>query len=230
VILDIVPDVPDIVRRFVIAGAGQQAQLLAGRVLGNGQDVVLVDDDAMHVAEARSKGLTVIEADPKDIQTWQDLEPETIRAVAVLLPDDEANLEASWVLREDLFAEQRIVSVAHDSIQAGKFVELDVQAVNPSLSPVVELEYMLLYPSVSSLISDMDDEHDVAEVRLRNPALTDRPIHSLELPEGVLIILIRRENQVIYPRGHTRLEIDDRLTLMGPLQSVRQMTRWAQER
>jgi Trk K+ transport system NAD-binding subunit len=100
---------------------------------------------------------------------------------------------------------------------------LDVQVINPTLSPVVELEYLLLYPSVSSLMTDLEDEHDIAEVRLGCPELTGRPLREIDLPEGAIIILVRRNGDVIYPRGHTVLQVGDRLTLMGSLESVREL-------
>jgi CPA2 family monovalent cation:H+ antiporter-2 len=106
---------------------------------------------------------------------------------------------------------------------AQPFTDLGVQVINPSLSPVVELEYLLLYPSVSSLIADLEDEHDIAEVCLRCAEFTGRRLRELDLPEGAIIVLVRRNGDVIYPRGRTVLEIGDRLTLMRPLEGVREL-------
>ena len=66
---------------------------------------------------------------------------------------------------------------------------------------------------------------DIAEVRLGCADLTGKPLHELELPEGAFIVLIRREGDVIYPRGHTVLQIGDHLTLMGPQDAVRELSR-----
>jgi trk system potassium uptake protein len=97
--------------------------------------------------------------------------------------------------------------------------------VNPSVSPVAEMEHMMLYPSVSSLMADLEDEHDVVEVRLNSPELAGKPIQELDLPNQVMIILVRRAGEVIYPHGLTQLQRGDRLTLMGPLDGVREMAR-----
>jgi Trk K+ transport system NAD-binding subunit len=97
--------------------------------------------------------------------------------------------------------------------------------VNPSLSPVVELEYLLLYPSVSSLIGDLEDEHEVLEVRLGCTDIAGRPLSEVSLPAGAMVVLVRRNGDVIYPRGNTRLQIGDQLTLMGPLDGVRELAR-----
>jgi Kef-type K+ transport system membrane component KefB/Trk K+ transport system NAD-binding subunit len=216
------PPVATVPRKFVIAGAGRSARLLARRILGHGEEVVVIDQYPQHLARARDMELHVIEADAAHRESWNALEPETIRAVAVLLPEDDRNLEVCRVVKCELGL-QRVVSRVHDATLAQPFTDLGVQVINPSLSPVVELEYLLLYPSVSTLIADLEDEHDIAEVRLRCAELTGRPLRDLDLPEGAIIVLVMRNGDVIYPRGHTVLEIGDRLTLIGPLEGVREL-------
>jgi len=220
----IAPAVEEIERKFVLVGAGRSARLLAKRILGHGIDVVLVTRDPRHVAAAEEMDLAIVEADATEPETWDALDPETIRAVAVLLPEDEENLEVSRVVRE-IVGIDRVVSRAHDATQTRFFTELGVQMINPSLSPVVELEYLLLFPSVSSLMTDLEDEHDIIEIRMFCPELAQKPLRDLQLPEGATIVLIRRDGDVIYPRGHTSLRMGDHLTLMGPLEAVREMAR-----
>ncbi len=220
----IVPVEPSVARKFVIAGAGRSARLLARRILGHGEEVVVVGNAPRQVAAAREMDLPLVEREVTDKATWLDLGPETIRPVAVLLPEDDANLQVCRLLRCE-FGLQRVVSRVHDATEAWLFSELGVQVINPSLSPVVELEYLLLYPSVSSLITDLEDEHDIAEVRLRCSDLANRPLSELEIPEGVVIVLVRRDGDVIYPHGDTRMQIGDRLTLMGSLEGVRELAR-----
>lgn len=211
-------------QKFVIVGAGRSARLLAKRILGHGEEVVLVDDEPKQISAAAEMALPFLEADPLEPQTWETLEPERIAAVAVLLPEDDRNLRVSRLLRNEVCLE-RVISRVHDATQMASFSELDVPVINPSLSPVVELEYLLLFPSVSSLMTDLEDEHEIAEVRLSCKELTNQPLRDLELPEGALIVLIRRNGDVIYPRGHTILQVGDLLTLMGSMEAVRDLER-----
>jgi trk system potassium uptake protein TrkA len=218
----IAPAVLTVRRRFVIVGAGRSARMLAGRIVRHGEDVVLVDNDPHHVAAAQEVGLPLVSADATNGATWLELEPETIRAVAVLLRDDERNLKVCQVVRGELGMD-RVVSRADDATQIQLLAKMGVQVINPSLSPVVELEYLLLYPSVSSLLTDLEDEHDITEVRLASHDLAGRPIQELELPQGVMIVLVRRNGDVIHPQGRTVLQIGDRLTLMGGVNAVREL-------
>jgi hypothetical protein len=47
----------------------------------------------------------------------------------------------------------------------------------------------------------------------------------LDLPEGAVTVLAPRCSDVIYPRGHTRLQTGDRPTLMGSTKGDRVLAR-----
>jgi Trk K+ transport system NAD-binding subunit len=223
----IMPERSEPDRRYVIVGAGRLPRLLARRISDHGEKVLFIDCDESRAAAVEELGVPFVQGDALDPATWSGLEPESIRAAAVLLPDDEDNLEVCRLLSDELGI-RRIASRIHDATLAPSFTELGVQVINPSLSPVVELEYLLLYPSVSSLMTDLEDEHDLAEVRMGCPDLAGRPLRDLALPAGAMIILVRRNGEVIYPRGHTRLQIGDRLTLMGSVEGVRRLVQHCQ--
>ena len=220
----IAPAVPTVKRKFVMVGAGRSAQMLAKRIHGHGEEVVIVERDPARVAEVEAMGLPAIHADARDLDVWKALDPTTIGAAAILLAEDPLNLEVSRLAREKVGI-QRVVSRVNDATQIGLFTEMGVQVINPSLSPVVELEYLLLFPSVSSLMTDLEDEHDFTELRLGCPELTGRPMRELDLPAGAFIVLVRRNGDVIYPRGDTILQLWDRLTLMGSVEAVRELAR-----
>ena len=104
-------------------------------------------------------------------------------------------------------------------------MDLGVKVINPTLSPAAELESLMLYPSVTSLMTDLEDEHDVAEVRLDCAELVDQPLKELDLPKGAIVILVRRNGDVIYPDDETVLQFGDQLTLVGSLEAVRELVR-----
>jgi Kef-type K+ transport system membrane component KefB/Trk K+ transport system NAD-binding subunit len=220
----ILPQTPALRRKFVIVGAGRMPRLLARRILGHNEEVVFVDYDESRAPQVEEMGLPMLQADPLDPDTWERLQPETIRAVAVLLPEDETNLKVSRLVHER-YGIRRVVSRVQDALRASEFTEMGVQVINPSLSPVVELEYLLLFPTVSSLMTDLEDDHDIAEVRLGCPELVGKPLRDLGLPSRATIVLVQRNGEVLYPRGDTQLETGDRVTIMGSLDAVRDLVR-----
>jgi Trk K+ transport system NAD-binding subunit len=211
-------------RTFVVVGAGKQPRLLAQRIAGHEEQVVVIDRDPGRRQAVEALGLPFVLGDATDPGTWRELKSHNIQAVATLLPDEAANLEVCRLLRNGLQIEQVIARV-RDATWTRAFTDLGVSVVNPSLSPVAEMEHLMLYPSVSSLMDDLEDEHDVMEVRLDCPDLAGQPLRDVDLPERVMVILVRRDGAVIYPRGETTLRVGDMLTLMGPLEGVHEMAR-----
>jgi trk system potassium uptake protein TrkA len=220
----ILPAAPSIRRKYVVVGAGKAPRLLARRVDGHGQEVVVIDRDPERAASVEALGLEFVEGDARHRALWDELSPDTVQAVAVLLPNDDDSLHVARLVRNDLGIDH-VVARVHDATRSQDFSDLGVRVVNPSLSPVVELEYLLLYPSVSSLIGDLEDDHEVLEVRLNCADFTGLPLRELQLPEGSMVVLVRRNGDVIFPRGETRLRIGDRLTLMGPVHGVHELAR-----
>jgi Trk K+ transport system NAD-binding subunit len=220
----ILPSKPTQRHKYVVVGAGKQPRLLARRIAGHGYDVVVVDRESRREAAIEKLGLPFVQGDATDPAVWEALDPNTIYGVAVMVHDDDISLRVSEVARCD-YGLEHVVARVQDATRAQAFTDLGVGVVNPTLSPVVELEYLLLYPSVASLLGDLEDEHEVAEVRLTCPELADKPLQDVNLPEGAMVVLVRRDGDVIYPRGSTWLKTGDVLTLMGPLESVQELAR-----
>ncbi|MBN1661259.1 MAG: cation:proton antiporter [Anaerolineae bacterium] len=211
-------------RTFVVVGAGKQGRLLAQRIAGHEEQVVVIDRDPARAQAVEGLGLPFVLGDAANPATWRELEPDQIQAVATFVPDEKSNLEVCRLLRNGLGFDQVIARV-HDATWTRTFMDLGVCVVNPSLSPVAEMEHLMLYPSVSSLMDDLEDEHDVMEVRLDCADLAGHPLRDIDLPEKVMVILVRRDGAVIYPRGETTLQVGDVLTLMGPLEGVHELAR-----
>ncbi len=54
-------------------------------------------------------------------------------------------------------------------------------------------------------------------------SLIGRTLRDLELPDGCLVALVRRGREAIVPRGRTRLEEGDRLTIIGEPEEIREL-------
>jgi trk system potassium uptake protein len=220
----LLPHIQPVRRKFIVVGAGKQPRLLARRIADHGEQVQVVDRDPNRAPAVELMGLPFVHGDAREPTTWSSLGTDNIQAVAAMLPDEDANLAVCRLLREQLGIEQ-VVARVRDATRTGSFADLGVSVVNPVLSAVGEMEHLMLYPSVSSLMDDLEDEHDVVEVSLKCQDLVDQPIRDLELPSQVMIILVRRDGDVIYPKGDTKLQGGDRLTLLGPLEGVQEMAR-----
>lgn len=58
------------------------------------------------------------------------------------------------------------------------------------------------------------------EPETRTAPLMDKQMRDLNLPEGTLIALVRRDDEVLIPRGSTTLTAGDRITIIGEEESI----------
>lgn len=82
-----------------------------------------------------------------------------------------------------------------------------------------------------------EDEQDLKETLLRDDRflnivlqkntksgqLIGRALKDIDMPEGSLVALIRRHGNIIVPRGRTRLEAGDRLTIIGEADGIAEL-------
>ena len=55
----------------------------------------------------------------------------------------------------------------------------------------------------------------------KNAQLIGRKINELQLPEEIMVALIHRNNRIVVPRSHTVLEEEDRLTIVGEVEGIK---------
>jgi len=81
------------------------------------------------------------------------------------------------------------------------------------------------------------DEHQIREAILNeerflpleikkeenSEVMIGQQIHDLEIPNGCLIIWLRRDDQILIPRGNTIIKDGDRLTIIGDKEGIKKM-------
>ena len=70
-------------------------------------------------------------------------------------------------------------------------------------------------PALYELLTRTDDDKEVCEIVINNPAYLDTPLKDLDLPADVLLLALRRDGELMVPHGNTRLMEGDHLTLLG---------------
>lgn len=60
--------------------------------------------------------------------------------------------------------------------------------------------------------------------------ITRAPLKQLKLPRGVVLVMVRRHDDMILPRGETQLQPGDKVMAMGRSPAVRELSRWLRKR
>ncbi len=207
----------DILPPIVVFGAERLGLQVAEQLLGHHEKVVLVDPDADLIARARqrsSAGIEVMHANIDEEEEKLAGYLDLADTVVVTLSDTDRNRHICHVARTR-YGVDHIVTLVRETNRLVEFETLNVTVFNPSLDQAALLSLLARNPDIYELLTRTDDNKEVSEVWLHNPAYDDRSLRELDLPGDVLILSIRRDGEFIVPRGNTQLEYGDHLTLVG---------------
>ena len=98
--------------------------------------------------------------------------------------------------------------------------------INPRATTVSSILRHIRHGRVRAIYSIGDAEAEVIEVQvLDTSAITGKTVRNSDLPEGCLIGLMRKGEKILVPRGDTRIEEGDVLTLFCMREQVNEVER-----
>ena len=209
---------------MLIYGSGDLAFQVARDLDAHGEDVCFVETNAEAIKRIQGQGFSLQQSEGNLTSCFDALLPAEIEAFLALDSDSEANLEACRAARRRGI-EHVLVFVA-DPLQLPEFRKLGVQTLTPSLYRSSLLALMARNESLFELLTSTTDEHDLRELLLTNPDLVGKRLSEIQLPGDILVLAIRREDEMIVPHGGTRLVLGDRLTILGDLERMLSVQMW----
>jgi CPA2 family monovalent cation:H+ antiporter-2 len=85
------------------------------------------------------------------------------------------------------------------------------------------LALMARNPAIFSLLTSTEDERDLRELTMLNRDADGKRLIDLQFPPGLLVLAIRRGDELIVPHGTTRLSLGDRVTILGEHDALQAM-------
>ncbi len=146
------------------------------------------------------------------------LHPETADT-AVLLLSDEENYRLAEYLYEKAGTD-RIVVRLNDFRQSQKFEELGAYIVNPGLAMVSLLDHYVRAPLTTSLLLGKETGRDTLDIVVRDKRLDGVLLRDLRLPPDVIILAVKRGDEMVITHGYTKLHVGDHLTFVGSRESL----------
>ncbi len=217
-----------------------EAETPSPAAVGEGRDALVLGVEAASVALAerlRSHGWSVVMADPEREQVdrfaGSDVEMHHLSevtaeavgalvtprtdAVVALLRSDEANLRACRAAE----GVPRLVARASDLARYNEFRAHGALVIDGTSALVNLLDQAVRAPqSAALLLHQSDDERELAQVTISNPAIDGLFVRDLHLPSDVLLLDILREGGSVVPHGNNVLRLRDEVTLLGGAESL----------
>ena len=202
--------------RIIVIGPRSSAELLDRRLREHEFDTVLISAQDI-------EGISKHGPEKKYAEVLEDAGAERAHTVVAMRHSDEENLRLCRVARND-YGVENVVSWVQNPALNEDFRECGARVTNPAYSAVLTIESMVLSPGAFSMTADVDEMHEVREVRVTNGELHGRALDKLTLPGDVLVFMIERDGGVLVPDnvpGHEiYLQEDDVVTLAGSAEEV----------
>lgn len=207
-------------RVLIVAGSRPHGRLLAQRLQAHGEVVTVVSRDGDVVREAEKLGLETVRVENhRFLRALEHARVERARTVLCLLDDEAENERLSLAVRRHLGVDTVIAHVESHAV-AERMRRAGIRVVEPGVALLVTMEALVRNPHAFSILTETEGAWHVQVVTLRRADLDDRQLSQVRLPEEALVMVIARQGEVRIPRGHTRLRLGDRLTLVGSKPAV----------
>jgi voltage-gated potassium channel len=214
----------------IVCGFGRVGQILCRDLTKAGMPLVVIDSDPKRLALAESLGYPMVAGDAAEDRTLVAAHIDTARVVAVVLPDDAANVFVTLSARE-LNADVEIIARGERPDTEPKLLRSGAtRVVLPAAAGASRIARMIVAPTAESLLGDAASVHAVnqqlQEIGMEIgeiPVPSDSDLVGARLSDldmrGTLavIVAIRRPDGEIRrtPHPSTVLEPGDSLIVAG---------------
>ncbi len=205
--------------RVIVVGAGKVGTFIAADLVASGHEVVLVEQNRDRFEQLDGRpgldGVTWIVADACEVSDLAKAKPERADALVAVTGDDEDNLVASLLAKQE-FAVPKVLARVNHPANEWLFNEewgIDVAVSTPHLLSGLVQEAM----SVGSVVRllQLSSAARLVEVTLGD----DAPVVGVEVaraafPRDSSVVAVLRAGSVVVPRGDTRLLAGDEVLVL----------------
>lgn len=205
---------------ILIVGAGRVGYFLAQRLVQDKHGVALVEKDKVACEEmTRQLDILVINGDGCSPAVLKEAGVERADVVAAVTGEDEDNLIICQLAKER-FSVARTVGRVNDPKNEHIFLELGVDIPIDATTIIAKMiEEEVSFNDFVNLLSFKRGKLAIVRVDLPDEApVINKMVQDIRLPPDSVLVSIVRGEEVIVPRGDTKLEAGDdiiALTMVG---------------
>ncbi len=212
-------------RLTLIYGSNDLAFQVARDLQAHGDEICFVETDEEAAEQITEQGFEIEYRISNLTGCIDALPPNQIDAFIALEVSDKKNLAACQAARARGI--EHVITFVIEPILLPDFKKMGVQTLTPSIHRSSLLALMARNPAIFELMTSTTDDRDLRELILMNPDLHGKRLSEVRFPGDLLVLAIRRNDEVIVPHGTTRLSMGDHLTILGDLDVIQAAEDWA---
>jgi voltage-gated potassium channel len=214
----------------IVCGFGRVGQILSRDLAEAGMPLLVVDTSPERLALAESLGYPTVAGDAAEERTLRAAHIDTAKVVAVVLPDDAANVFVTLSARELSDSVQIIARGERPDTERKLLRSGATRVVLPAAAGANRIARMITHPPPECLLADAVNMNELNQhlleigleitefVLAADSDLVGAPLSAVDLREtAVMIIALRKPDGEIRrnPHGTTTLEAGDAIILVG---------------
>jgi trk system potassium uptake protein len=203
--------------RVAIAGAGNVGRSIAGELLENGHEVLLIEREPKALKKQTVPNATWLLADACELDSLEEARLQDCTVVVAATGDDKVNLVVSLLSKTE-YGVPRVVARINHPKNEWLFNEswgVDVAVSTPRLLAAL-VEEAVTVGDLVRLMTFRRGEANLVELTLPPDApLAGHRVGDITWPRDVTLVAILRDNRVITPSPDDPLEAGDELMFLA---------------
>ena len=203
--------------RVVIAGAGSVGRSIARELIGNGHEVLLIDNDADDVQSSRVPDASWLLADACELTALHEAGLDTCDVCVAATGDDKANLVVSLLAKTE-FGVPRTVARVNNPKNEWMFDEswgVDVAVSTPRIMTAM-VEEAVAVGDLVRIFTFHQSGAGILELTVPPDSwLVGRTVGSVPWPTDTVLAAVVRDAQPLAPTADDTLEAGDELLLVS---------------
>jgi len=206
---------------IVIAGLSDIGKNLAGLLVQEGNEVVVIERDSAKCAEiAEGSDIMVITGDASQKSTLEEARVKSAHAFVAAAGDDSENLMLCMIAKE--IGTKTVISIVDDEEHTETFKQAGISLqVNPDIVAAKHINRMIAHPYVKDLLSLESAEIFEIEVD-EDMKCVGKWVSELGTPNGLRVLVVQREGR--YLLSDTEIKPKDWLTIIMLRESAKKGT------
>jgi voltage-gated potassium channel len=224
-------EIQQLSNHVIICGYGRMGQMLVRKLKEDHQTFIILDRSSDRISTAQEQGYLVYSGDATDENNLQAVGIERARALAIVLPDDAANVFITLTARE-LNANLMIAArgILPSSEKKLRLAGAD-QVILPASIGALRMAHLISHPNAVNFLDQDDGRANLnellAEIDIQvnelvvkaDSSLLGRAIGDVERGGGgtFVVVALRRSDgeTTVHPKPHETLNDGDTVIIMG---------------
>ena len=207
--------------KIVIIGAGTVGSSIADFLSREQHDITVIDRDREYLKEVGEQlDVQTLRGHAADQKVLEQAGVGSAQLVLAVTDSDEVNLLSAFTAKK--LGAEKVVARARNrayldspKLNYRAFLDIDL-IISPEILTALEIVKFLDNPDMHLMAYYARGKVLLYRVEVKEdfPHL-HKQLADIHLPEGILIVLIDRESEIIIPTGTTQLEKDDRVSILS---------------